>query len=192
MTLDQLIKIMPMARSRAPTFVDLLNAAMGEFEINTPARQASFLSQIGHESGQLRYTKELWGPTPQQMRYERDFTAVWPPRVKTDRNQLPFDLGNSEKGDGERFMGRGLIQTTGRKNYAACGVALGLNLIEQPDLLQLPVNACRSAAWFWKSKGLNELADTGDQERVTRRVNGGLTGLPDRVALFKVAQEVLA
>ncbi|MGV8869269.1 MAG: glycoside hydrolase family 19 protein [Janthinobacterium svalbardensis] len=191
-TLAQLLDIMPLARSRAAAFLVPLNAAMAEFAINTPARQASFLSQVGHESGQLLYVRELWGPTPSQLRYERDFTAAWPPRARTDRNQLPFDLGNSQAGDGSRFRGRGLIQVTGRTNYGACSKALGLDLMAQPELLEQTVSACRSACWFWQMRGLNALADDGDQERVTRRINGGTNGLAERLELFKVALKVLA
>ena len=192
LTLQQLITIMPNARSKAGIFLPALNAAMAEFGINPPARQASFLAQLAHESGQLVYVRELWGPTPSQLRYERDATAAWPPRARTDRNQLPFDLGNSQAGDGSRYRGRGLIQITGRTNYIACGKALGLDLLNQPALLEQTVNACRSAGWFWQSRGLNALADAGDQVAVTRRINGGTNGLAERLAYFKLAQKVLA
>lgn len=171
MNLDQLLAIMPAARRRASAFLDPLNAAMAEFGINTPARQASFLSQVGHESGQLLYVRELASGAAYEGR---------------------SDLGNTQPCDGVRFKGRGLIQITGRANYAACGAALGLDLLVRPELLEQPVNACRSAAWFWKTHGLNELADAGDQVRVTRRVNGGTNGLADRLALFAVADRVLA
>ena len=192
LTLQQLITIMPNARTKAGIFLPALNAAMAEFGINTPARQASFLAQLAHESGQLVYVRELWGPTLSQLRYERDFSAAWPPRARTDRNQLPYDLGNAQVGDGSRFRGRGLIQITGRTNYAACGRALGLDLLAQPALLEQTVNACRSAGWFWQSHGLNALADAGDQVAVTRRINGGTNGLEERLAYFKTAQRVLA
>jgi len=171
MTLDQLIKIMPYARVRAPAFLAPLNAAMAEFGITTPARQASFLAQVGHESGQLQYVRELASGAAYEGRK---------------------DLGNTVASDGVRFKGRGLIQVTGRANYKACGVALGLDLIAHPELLEQTVNACRSAGWFWKTHGLNELADAGDQVRVTRRINGGTNGLADRLALFDVAKRVLA
>ncbi|OEZ91450.1 glycoside hydrolase family 19 protein [Duganella phyllosphaerae] len=171
MTLDQLIKIMPYARSRAAAFLAPLNTAMAEFGITTPARQASFLAQVGHESGQLQYVRELASGVAYEGRK---------------------DLGNAVAGDGIRFKGRGLIQVTGRANYKACGSALGLDLIAHPELLEQPVNACRSAGWFWKTRGLNELADAGDQVRVTRRINGGTNGLADRLALFEVAARVLA
>ena len=102
------------------------------------------------------------------------------------------DLGNVRPGDGVRFRGRGLLQVTGRANYAACGKALGLDLLAQPELLEQTVNACRSAGWFWQTRGLNALADAGDQLKVTRRINGGVNGLAERLALYQAARKVLA
>jgi putative chitinase len=171
MTPADLLSIMPLAKSRIAAFFSPLVAAMEEFEINTQARQAAFLAQVGHESGQLRYVRELASGAAYEGRK---------------------DLGNTQPGDGIRFKGRGLIQITGRTNYAACGVALELDLIARPELLEDPENACRSAGWFWKTHRLNELADAGDQVRVTKRINGGTNGLADRMALFEKAQEVLA
>ena len=170
-TLGQLLAIMPLARARAAAFLAPLNAAMVEFGITTPARQASFLSQVGHESGQLRYVRELASGQAYEGRP---------------------DLGNVQPGDGVRYRGRGLLQVTGRTNYAACGKAMDLDLLAQPELLEQAVNACRSAGWFWQTKGLNALADAGDQVKVTRRINGGANGLAERLALFAVAQRVLA
>ncbi|KAB0331787.1 glycoside hydrolase family 19 protein [Janthinobacterium lividum] len=161
---------MPLARTRAVAFLAPLNAAMVEFGITTPARQASFLSQVGHESGQLRYVRELASGQAYEGR---------------------VDLGNTQRGDGVRFRGRGFLQVTGRANYAACGKALGLDLLAQPELLEQTVNACRSAGWFWQTRGLNALADAGDQERVTRRINGGVNGLAERLALYREARKVL-
>ena len=118
---------------------------------------------------------ELWGPTPAQARYEGR-----------------ADLGNVEPGDGFRFRGRGLIQTTGRANYQATGNALGVDLVSEPGRLREPELAARSAAWFWREHGLNELADAGDFMRITRRINGGTNGYEQRLALFEVSKEVLA
>ena len=170
LTLPQLLNIMPLARTRAATFLDPLNSTMAEFGIKTPARQASFLAQLAHESGQLLYVRELASGAAYEGRK---------------------DLGNVQAGDGVRFRGRGLIQVTGRSNYAACGKALGLDLLAKPEMLEQTVNACRSAGWFWQSRGLNALADAGDQVAVTRRINGGTNGLAERLAYFKVAQRVL-
>lgn len=160
---------------RATEFLPDIEAAMAEFEINTPQRQAAFLAQVGHESGGLHWLTEIWGPTIAQTHYEGR-----------------TDLGNTEEGDGYRFKGRGLIQTTGRANYTATGDALEVDLLADPTLLAQPGLAARSAAWFWKSHGLNELADTGDFTRITLRINGGTNGMADRLALYAAAQEVLA
>jgi putative chitinase len=160
---------------RATEFFPFVEAAMDEFEINTPARQAAFLAQIGHESGGLHWCTEIWGPTIAQSHYEGR-----------------ADLGNTQAGDGYKFKGRGLIQTTGRANYAATGAALGVDLIAEPLRLAEPELATRSAAWFWRAHGLNEMADTGDFTRITLRINGGTNGMADRLALYTAAQEVLA
>ncbi|MGX9781942.1 glycoside hydrolase family 19 protein [Janthinobacterium lividum] len=165
------MQIMPLAGRRATLFLAPLNAAMAEFSIDTPQRQASFLAQVGHESGQLRYVRELASGVAYEGR---------------------ADLGNVIAGDGVRFKGRGLLQVTGRANYAVCGVALGLDLLAAPQLLEQTTAACRSAGWFWQSRGLNRLADAGDQERVTRRINGGVNGLAERLALYAAARKVLA
>jgi len=174
-TAQQLLQILPNAGAKAGVFVPVLNTAMVRFQIVGAKRVAAFVAQIGHESGQLVYVREIWGPTAAQLRYEGR-----------------ADLGNTVAGDGSKYRGRGLIQITGRANYAACGEALGVDLINQPELLEQPQYASMSAAWFWATNGLNTLADASDFERITRRINGGLNGLPDRLALWKKATEVLA
>jgi putative chitinase len=159
---------------RAETFLPFILAVFDEFEINTPLRQAAFLAQVGHESGGLHWLVELWGPTPAQSRYEGR-----------------ADLGNTEPGDGYNYRGRGLIQTTGRDNYAKTGEALDQPLIEHPELLGTPELAARSAGWFWQAHGLNELADAEQFEIITRRINGGLNGLAERQALYETAKGIL-
>lgn len=160
---------------RAREWLDPIESAMAEFEINTPERQAAFLAQIGHESGGLHWTTEIWGPTISQQNYEGR-----------------KDLGNVIPGDGFKFRGRGLIQTTGRDNFKRTGEALGVDLLADPEILSKPDLAARSAGWFWKAHGLNELADVGDFMRITRKINGGTNGMDDRMALYEVAKEVLA
>ena len=174
-TEQQLLQILPNAGRQAGVFVPALNTAMNRYGIVGSLRAAAFIAQIGHESGQLRYVREIWGPTEQQAGYEGR-----------------ADLGNTVPGDGSKYRGRGLIQITGRANYAACGEALGLDLISKPELLELPQNAAISAAWFWSTKGLNALADQGEYVKITRRINGGINGLADRQALYDKALEVLA
>ena len=102
-------------------------------------------------------------------------------------------MGNTPEadGDGQKYRGRGLIQITGHDNYERCGEALGLDLLSRPELLELPQHAAASAAWFWQQKGLNTLADRGDFETITRKINGGLNGLADRLALWTKAREAL-
>ncbi|WP_454833224.1 glycoside hydrolase family 19 protein [Pseudomonas veronii] len=174
-TEQHLLQILPNAGRQAGVFASALSLAMDRYQINTRLRMAAFIAQVGHESGQFRWLKELWGPTAQQAGYEgRD------------------DLGNTVKGDGSKYRGRGLIQITGRANYAACGEALGLDLINQPELLEHPQYAAMSAAWFWSVNGLNTLADARDLTKITRRINGGLNGLADRQALYDKALKVLA
>lgn len=171
LTAEVLAQIMPYAKAKAAQYAPLLDAAMREFDISTPARQSSFLAQVGHESGQLRYLREIASGAAYEGRK---------------------DLGNTQPGDGTRFRGRGLIQITGRANYTAAMMGLDVDCLERPEVLEEPINACRSAAWFWQTHGLNELADAGDQVKVTRRINGGINGLADRLALFDVAKRVLA
>ena len=100
-------------------------------------------------------------------------------------------MGNVEDGDGWKYHGRGLIQLTGKDNYANCGSGMGVDFLSNPDLLATVEYACLSAGWFWNKKGLNDLADTGDYETMTKRINGGLIGLDDRKAKIAKAKEIL-
>lgn len=166
---------------RAAAWLPHVRRACAIFSIDTPARLSAFLAQIGHESGRLVYAREIWGPTPAQVRYEGR-----------------KDLGNHQRGDGRRYLGRGLIQTTGRANYRATCDGLRKFLLDVPDFeaaperLEQPDMAAMSAAWYWHSRGLNALADVGDFERITRRINGGLNGQADRLALYQAAQGAMA
>lgn len=175
MTPNQIVTATGARLDRATEYLPHLEAAMDEFDINTPQRKAMFLAQVGHESGGLHWTVEIWGPTPAQSRYEGR-----------------ADLGNTRPGDGYKFRGRGLLQTTGRDNYRATGQALGIDLWATPELLGQPALAARSAAWFWKNRGLNELADAGDNVKATKRVNGGVNGLAERQALYSAAMQAFA
>ena len=174
-TVSQLLHILPSAGQIAGVFLPVLNTAMVRYQIIGPKRVAAFIAQIGHESGQLKYVKEIWGPTAAQARYEGR-----------------KDLGNTIAGDGSKYRGRGLIQITGRGNYMACGEGLGLDLVKQPELLEKPQHACMSAAWFWATKGLNTLADAGQFDKITQRINGGQNDATDRQVLYARALKVLA
>ena len=169
-SLEQLKQILPFAGKRADVFISPLNLAMDEFEITTPLRQAAFLAQIAHESGSLRYVREIASGSAYEGRK---------------------DLGNTQPGDGVKFKGRGLIQITGRSNYAAVSKSLGIDFIAHPELLETTDNATRSAAWWWKAHKLNELADQQLFDKITRVINGGTNGQDERRALYKNALIVL-
>ena len=173
-TLAQLIQIAPNAKSRASVFLDPLNATMEEFEINTVPRMAAFLGQVLHESGELLYVAEIASGQAYEGR---------------------ADLGNNVPGDGRLYKGRGLIQITGRANYTALMLALDIDCLNNPKVLEEPVNACRSAGWFWNVHGLNKLADIGTTDSmtaITRRVNGGTNGLANRLGYFVTAMKTLS
>ena len=179
-TEQQLQQIMPDARHQAGVFVSALNAAMVNRKIDTPRRQAAFLAQVGHESGQLQHVREL-GSDQYLSKY--------------DTGTLAAKLGNTPApdGDGQRYRGRGLIQITGHDNYLRCSLTLfgDERLLRTPELLQLPQWAAESAAWFWSINGLNTLADQDQFTTITQRINGGLTGLKDRLQLWERARAVL-
>lgn len=171
---------------RAALWAPLILLAWDEFEIRTPADRAMFLAQCGHESASFRYNRELWGPTPAQKRYERNFDEPWKPGGV---NALAFRLGNSEPGDGRKYMGRGPLQLTGRGNYAEFGEALGLDLVHAPDIVQFPHIGIRVAGCYWKRRGLSNLSR--DIVRATRVINGGDNGLADRTERWGRAMHAL-
>jgi putative chitinase len=166
----QIRTIMPLSTGYALLYVEPLNRAMAQFNINTNVRQAAFLAQVAHESGQLHYVREIASGAAYEGRK---------------------DLGNNEVGDGRRYRGRGLIQVTGKDNYRECGRDLGVNLVVNPELLEKPELAALSAAWYWKKHGCNELADTGSFGLITRKINGGTNGWKLREEFYRIAKWVL-
>lgn len=180
-TTQQLLRILPSAGSKAGVFASALNLAMDRFQINTTLRMAAFIAQVGHESGQFRYVRELGGD---------QYLS------KYDTGPLAKRLGNTPEadGDGQKYRGRGLIQITGHDNYLACSKALfgDDRLLRTPELLEQAEWACKSAAWFWNSRNLNALADVGDMNGITRRINGGMNGLAERLEFYDRAKKVLA
>jgi putative chitinase len=161
-------------------YLPFINAAMTEFHIDNYARQTAFIAQIAHETGEFKWMREIWGPTAQQKKYE-PFSG----------SKLAEQLGNIEPGDGEKFKGRGAIQLTGRSNYAKFGKILGVDFIIHPQLAESHVFAFRIAGAFWETHGLNELADAGEFGAITRRINGGLNGQPQRLAYWEKAKELM-
>ena len=199
---DLLQSVFPNCKKPA-VWANALQPALQKYSINSPERVASFLAQTGYESGQYNRLEE-------NLRYTTAarLVKVWPKRFPNvgvasayinDPKKLA-DLvyanrmgnGDAQSGDGYRYRGRGLIQLTGRSNYLSAAKAIGLDLSNNPDLLLEPPAASMSAAWFWQTRGLNELADdrTDDSDladftEITRRINGSTTGINDRFALFK-------
>jgi len=180
-TLVSLYAITPQA---AGLWLPFMEEAFKVAEIENRQRAACFLAQVGHESGQLRYVVELWGPTKQQLRYE-------PPST------LAKTLGNVLPGSGKRYMGRGLIQVTGEANYRLMTVEMRKILPGCPDFHAQPEQlaykryAALSAALFWKRKGLNSFCDRHDFAGLTKRINGGYNGLAHRQALYAKALGLL-
>jgi putative chitinase len=151
-----------------------LTQYMAEYEVNNYLRVCHFLSQATHECDGYNTLREYWGPTPAQRRYEGR-----------------KDLGNTVKGDGKRYMGRGIFQITGRYNYRIYGRKLGLDLEGNPSLAEDPKTSVLTALEYWKSKGLNELADKDDILSITRRINGGTNGLSDRRHYLEKAKKLV-
>jgi putative chitinase len=163
---DQLHAICPHAGPRILTFLQPLDDAMDKFGITTPRREAAFLAQCAHESGELLYTREI---------------------ASGEAYEGRADLGNTQPGDGPRYKGGGLIEITGRYNYSRCGIAIGVDLEADPELIELPANACMASAWFWATHGLNELSDQNAFGTVTHKINGGYTGIDQRLEYWLVA-----
>ena len=176
-----------------------LNQVFVKYDINTPKRQAAFIGQCAVESANFTRLQENLNYSAQRL------TQVWPSRFPNINMAEAYAhnpekladfvyagrMGNLQDGDGWKFHGRGLIQLTGRENYANCGSGIGVDLIDNPDLLLTPQYAVLSAGWFWNKKGLNALADTQEYGAMTRRINGGLTGLDERIAKITKALQVL-
>jgi putative chitinase len=182
-------------------WLEPLEKTFAKYDINTPKRQAAFIGQCAHESANFKTLEENLNYKPEAL------MRVWPSRfpdlptamkyahdpIKIANKVYANRMGNGseESGEGSKYHGRGLIQLTGKENYERCGEAIGIDLINQPGLLAQPDYAAMSAGWFWNKKGLNDLADSGDYETMTKRINGGLIGLDDRKAKIAKALQVL-
>lgn len=185
----------------SPDWLGPLNETFHRYEINTPLRMAAFIGQCAHESGNFKTLQE-------NLNYSAEgLCRVWPSRFPTLEAAQPYHrnpdkiankvysgrMGNGpeETGEGGLYKGRGLIQLTGKDNYTQCGDSLGIDLIHSPDLVLAPKYAALSAGWFWNRNGLNKLADAKDYTAMTRKINGGVIGLDDRIKHIKHALEVL-
>lgn len=185
-----------------------LNETFNKYQINTVKRQACFIGQCAHESGNFkRLTENLnysakglmatWGSRFPDMdtaeRYERQPAKI-AGKVYNGR------MGNTSEAEAARYIGRGLIQLTGKDNYTHCGNALGVDLLNNPELLATPKYAALSAGWFWNKRNLNSIADglnLNDYKDptindLTKRINGGYIGLADRKNKIQKAFDILS
>jgi putative chitinase len=173
-----------------PKWEEPLQATFDKYDINTPRRQAAFLGQCAHESGNFKTLQE-------NLNYSAEgLMKTWPSRFPNLEYAAQYArqpakiagkvyngrLGNTSEEEAAKYLGRGLIQLTGKENYERCGSAIGADLINEPTLLVEPHYAALSAGWFWNKKGLNELADQQEHGQITKRINGGTIGLDDRLA----------
>ena len=152
-------------------FADALTGLCEKYEINTPDRQAHFLAQVAHESDHFRTTTEYASGLAYEGRK---------------------DLGNTHKGDGKRYKGRGLIQLTGRHNYGEATKALGHDFVTHYEDAAVFPWAAEAAGWYWSTHELNRHADKDDVRAATKAINGGLNGLKDRTAYLAKAKSALA
>jgi putative chitinase len=180
-------------------FVEPLNEVMAFYEINTPERISMFLAQCGHESGGLRTIKENLNYSADGLRkifpkYFRDLNpaeyAKKPEKIANVVYANRMGNGPVESGDGYRYCGRGLIQLTGKSNYAAFAADMEMPLEEATEWLSTEEGATWSAGWFWDSRELNKWADKGDIVTVTKKINGGTIGLADRKEHYEAALEI--
>lgn len=208
MNIEQFRQAAGVSGALAESWFTVISAAMAEFQINTPERQAAFIAQVGTESAgfsklaeSLNYSVEgLRATFPTRVSLKQAMALGRQPgekSVPTERQMKIADLvyggryGNSVVGDGWKYRGRGLIHTTFHDNYRGCGKALGLDLVNSPELLRIPVHAARSAGWYWMSRGCNAMADEFRFRELSKRINGGYNGYTDRLRRFHLSCQVL-
>jgi putative chitinase len=165
-------------RGRCNIFLPHLNRFLAEFDIATPVRIAAFFGQVMQESGEFRYVRELGSDAYLD---------------KYDTGVLAQRLGNTsaDDNDGQKYRGHGLIQITGLANHRRCGKALGLDLVNRPELLEVPEYAVQSACWFWSDRRLNGLADNDNFRGITKIINGGYSHQDIRVRYWQRARNAL-
>lgn len=192
------------ANPQAGDWFESLQQNLPEYQINTLTRVAQWLAQIGHESGDLKWTVENlnYGAKGLQSVFGKYFPTEalakqyerQPQRIANRVYSSRMGNGDEASGDGWRFRGRGLIQVTGRSNYTACSQALYGDpkiLQDDPDILSEPDGAVRSACWYWNSRKINAVADREDTKEATRLINGGSNGLQDRIDRYGRYKKIL-
>lgn len=194
-SIHRILLAMGVRPETAGLFAPHLHAAAVKWGVSVAALPM-FLAQTAHESmlfermvESLNYTKAAQIRRTWPKRFANNSAAVAfvskPERLANFVYANRLGNGDAASGDGWKYRGRGLIQVTGKDNYRDAGEALGLPLLEEPELLEEPVHAADAAGWFWKSHGLNRFASNIND--CTRAINGGLNGLPDRMRLYNRA-----
>jgi predicted chitinase len=195
----QTLTALGVSSARAGKYLADLNTLLPQHNIDTPLRVAHFLSQVLHESGRMKHTKENMNYSAEGLRitFKKYFTkaqaqtyARKPQRIGSRAYAKRMGNGNEASGDGYRFRGRGLIQLTGRSNYEKFSIWVGEDVVAAPELVS-DKHAVASAVFFWETRKLNDHADLDDCRTVTKRINGGLNGLSDRMGLLLQAKELL-
>jgi putative chitinase len=174
----------------AAKWADALNETCERFAIDSPFRIAGFLSNTAHESGGFKFVKEnlhysaaslmrVWSSRFPTLEIANQY-AMNPEKIANRAYCDRMGNGNEASGDGARYIGRGLIQLTGKNNYVAYSMACDNEALQHPEIVEQPKYAAESAGWFWSVNKLNTLADAQDVQGMCRRINGGLHGLDDR------------
>jgi putative chitinase len=167
------------------------------YEIHTPERVAAFLAQCAHESGNFKFLKENLNYRAESLtktfaKYFPDLATAkqyekQPEKIANRVYANRMGNGDEASGDGFRYLGRGLIQLTGKNNYTLFAAAIDTPLDQIPEYLQTFEGAIQSACWFWEQNSLNQWADKKDILTLTKRINGGTIGLADREKHYKHA-----
>jgi putative chitinase len=185
--------------------IGMIPDVAAKFQIDTPLRLAHFLAQCGHESGGFRLTKENLNYSAKGLMgiFKKYFPtealanqyARQPEKIANKVYGNRMGNGSEASGEGAKFCGRGYIQLTGKENYTAFGKSIGVDVCANPELVASQY-ALASAAWFFSKNGLHKIADEGASDavvtKITKRVNGGTIGLPDRIKHFKEYYSLLA
>lgn len=206
LTVDQLAAMIP-TNKEVGEWCAALNEMLPKYGITTDKRIAAFVSQCAHESMDFRVLEEnlnykeatLLKVFPRYFGPGKENAAEYAGKPEKIANYVYMDknrskggaLGNTQEGDGWRFRGKGLKQVTGRSNTTAFGKTVGMTAEEAAEYLMTKRGALESALWFWGSRNLNEVADTGDVQRLTKIINGGDIGLADRQARYAKAMAAL-
>jgi len=199
-TKDQLAQLIP-GNPYLVQWCDALNEILPEYGIDTPQRVAAFIAQCAHESGGFKFLKENLNYPAASLRktFSKYFpddavAAAYANKPEMIANRVYANrMGNGDEasGDGFRYCGRGLIQLTGRDNYAFFAGSLDIPVEEAAEYLQTFEGAVQSACWFWETNNLNQWADKDDILTLTKRINGGTIGLEDRKKHYEHAKHVL-